>query len=112
MPRTDHVHVEVPAGLQSWLDADDRMRPWLGKAVAIVDGCYARERADNPNAAGSISFTVTMHENARPSGRPGAVEGPVRGIIMCATRQLMSIKMPLFTGKEGATYTVKAHFEP
>jgi hypothetical protein len=112
VPRTDHVRVDVPAGLQHWLDEDDRMRPWLGKAVSVVDSCYAKVRADDPNATGSIAFTVTMHENARPSGSVGSVSGPINSIVMCATRGLFGVKMPLFTGSEGASYSVKVHFNP
>ena len=112
VPHTDHVHVDVPSGLQHWLDEDDRMRPWLGKAVGVADSCYAKVRAEDPNAAGAISFTVTMHENARPSGTVGAVSGPVNSIIMCATRGLLGVKMPLFTGNEGESYSVKVRFDP
>jgi hypothetical protein len=112
VPHTDHVRVDVPAGLQHWLDEDDRMKPWLSKAVNVADACYAKVRADNRAAAGVIAFTVTMHENARPSGGVSSVSGPINGIIMCATTRLLGVKMPLFTGDEGASYTVKVRFEP
>ncbi|HET8939678.1 MAG TPA: hypothetical protein VFN67_39840 [Polyangiales bacterium] len=112
VPHTDHVRVDVPAGLQHWLDEDDRMRPWLGKAVSVADGCYAKVRADEPNAAGVITLAVTMHENARPSGSVSSVSGPLNSIIMCATRGLFSVKMPLFTGTEGESYSVRVRFDP
>lgn len=112
VPQTDHVRFEVPSGLQHWLDEDDRMRPWLGKAVAVADTCYANVRADNPNASGEIAFVVTMHKNARPSGNVSSVSPGLNSIVMCATTRLMGVKMPLFTGTEGATYTVRARFTP
>ena len=112
VPSTEHVHVEVPAGLQHWLDEDDRMRPWLGKAMAVVDACYAERRASNPTTGGTITFEVTMHKNARPSGRLVAADPSVSGIVMCATTRLYSIKMPLFTGDEGDRQTVRVRFQP
>lgn len=112
VPQTDHVRVEVPSGLQHWLDEDDRMRPWLGKAMNVADSCYAKVRADNPGASGEIAFVVTMHENARPSGKVSSVSSPISGIVMCATTRLLGVKMPLFTGKEGESYTVRVRFEP
>jgi hypothetical protein len=112
VPSTDHVRVDVPAGLQGWLDADDRMRPWLGKAIAVADSCYAKLRADNPAAAGEIAVQITMHENARPSGRLASAAPAVSGITICATTRLLGVKMPLFTGREGETYTVRVRFSP
>jgi hypothetical protein len=112
VPQTDHVRVEVPAGLQHWLDEDDRMRPWLGKAINVADSCYAKVRADDPGASGEIAFVVTMHENARPSGRVSSVSSPISGIVMCATTRLLGVKMPLFTGTEGESYTVRVRFTP
>jgi hypothetical protein len=106
------VHVEVPAGLQHGLDEDDRMRPWLSKAVNVADSCYADERADNPAAAGAITVQVTMHENARPSGKVASVSPGIGGIVMCATTRMLGVKMPLFTGKEGESYTLRVHFDP
>jgi len=88
------------------------MRPWLGKAVNVADSCYAKVRADDPRAAGEISFVVTMHENARPSGKVTSVSSPISGIVMCATTRLLGVKMPLFTGDEGASYTVRVRFTP
>lgn len=112
VPQTDHVRVDVPSGLQHWLDEDDRMRPWLGKAVNVADSCYAKVRADNPNASGEIAFVVTMHENARPSGKVSSVSPSISGIVMCATTRLLGVKMPLFTGTEGESHTVRVRFEP
>jgi hypothetical protein len=112
VPQTDHVRVDVPSGLQHWLDEDDRMRPWLSKAINVADSCYAKVRADNPGASGEIAFVVTMHENARPSGKVSSVSSPISGIVMCATTRLLGVKMPLFTGKEGESYTVRVRFEP
>lgn len=112
VPRTDHVHVEVPTGLQHWLDEDDRMRPWLSKAVNVADSCYANERTDDPSVSGAISLVVTMHENARPSGKVGSVSPGLSGIVMCATTRMLGVKMPLFTGSEGETYTVRVRFDP
>jgi hypothetical protein len=112
VPSTDHVRVDVPPGLQAWLDADDRMRPWLGKAIATADGCYAKVLADNPGASGDIAVQLTMHENARPSGRVSSVASAVDGVVMCATTRMLGVKMPLFTGNEGDTYTVREHFTP
>lgn len=112
VPSTEHVRVDVPAGLQGWLDADDRMRPWLGKAIAVADSCYAKLRADNAAAAGEIAVQLTMHENARPSGRVASTTPALSGITMCATTRLLGVKMPLFTGTEGETYTVRVRFSP
>jgi hypothetical protein len=112
VPSTSHFHIDVPAGLQAWLDADDRMRPWLGKAVIAVDSCYADLRRDNPSASGVITFSVTMHQNARPSGAVGSLPAPLRSLVPCVTSSLWSVRMPLFTGDEGARYEVAAHFDP
>lgn len=112
VPHTDHVRVEVPAGLQRWLDEDDRMRPWLRKAVSVADACYASERADAPGASGVVALQVTMHENARPSGRVSSVSPAISGIVMCATTRMLGVKMPLFTGAEGESHTVRVRFDP
>jgi hypothetical protein len=112
VPHTDHVRVEVPSGLQHWLDEDDRMKPWLGKAVNVADSCYSKVRADNPSASGVIAVKVSMHENARPSGGVSSISGDIKSIVMCATTKLLGIKMPLFTGNEGETYTVRIRFDP
>jgi hypothetical protein len=110
VPSTDHVHVEIPAGLQGWLNADDRMRPWLSKAVSVVDACYAELRNSDPGASGTATFSVTMHENARPSASVGSLPGPLQPLLLCVTTRLIGVKMPLFTGDEGASYTVRVRF--
>jgi hypothetical protein len=112
VPSTSHVHIEVPAGLQTWLNADDRMRPWLAKAIAATDACYADERASQPALGGRIAFRLTMHENARPSAAPSSVPVGLQGMVLCVTARLIGVKMPLFTGKEGDTYTVRVQFQP
>lgn len=112
VPSTDHVRVDVPPGLQAWLDADDRMRPWLSKAISAVDACYSEVRSGDPGAAGTIVFSVTMHRTARPSADVQSVPGPLRSMVICATRRLLGVKMPLFTGTEGERYSVQAHFQP
>jgi hypothetical protein len=111
VPNTEHVRVEVPAGLQAWLDKDTRMQPWLAKVMKVIDDCYAGVRADSPSAAGTIVFRVTMHENARPDPDIQALPGPLSGVVACATGQLMRTRMPLFTGSEGEQYVVRVKFE-
>lgn len=88
------------------------MRPWLSKAVNVADSCYAKAREDDANAAGVIALNVTMHENARPSGGVSSVSGPIKSIVSCATMRLLGVKMPLFTGTEGETHTVRIRFDP
>jgi hypothetical protein len=110
IPNTARVHVEVPAGLQRWLDADTRMQPWLNKVMPVIDTCYGNVLSGNANAKGTISFRVTMHANARPDPDVQSLPGELSGIVTCATGQLMRIKMPLFTGTEGESYTVKVRF--
>jgi hypothetical protein len=111
VPHTDHVQIDVPKGLQHWLDADTRMQPWVTKVVSIADACYADERKDNPKAAGVITVKVTMHENERPDVDVASVPSQLGGVIACATTKLMRGRPPLFTGKEGDSYTVKIHFD-
>ena len=112
VPSTDHVRVDVPAGLQGWLDADDRMRPWLGKAIAVADSCYAKVRADNPSASGEIAVQVTMHENARPSGRVASASPAVSGITMCATTRLLAVNFLFNDTATTEIYTVRVKFWP
>jgi hypothetical protein len=88
------------------------MRPWLGKAVNAIDSCYADLRRGNPSAAGVITFSVTMHQNARPTGAVASLPAALRSLVPCVTTSLWSARMPLFTGDEGARYDVAAHFEP
>lgn len=111
VPKTDHVHIDVPKGLQHWLDADTRMQPWVNKVVSVADGCYERERKDNPKAAGVIPIKITMHENERPDADIGSVPSSLGAVIACGTTKLMGSRPPLFTGKEGESYTVKIHFD-
>jgi len=107
VPRTANVHVELPAGLQADLDADPRMQPWVNRVVAIADECHAKNRS----ARGAIQARVTMHENERPDADIRALPGQLSSIVACATGSLMRIKMPLFTGREGAGYDVRIVFE-
>jgi hypothetical protein len=111
VPRTDHVHVEVPKGLQAWLDADTRMQPWVADVMRVADRCYAREREGNASAAGVIEVAVTMHKDARPDADILALPPRLSGIVVCATGDLMRSGMPLFTGTEGERYTVRIGFE-
>lgn len=111
VPKTDHVHIDVPKGLQHWLDADTRMQPWVNKVVSVADACYERERKDNPKAAGVIPIKITMHENERPDADVGSVPSSLGAVIACGTTKLMGSRPPLFTGKEGESYTVKIHFD-
>ncbi len=107
VPRTDHVHVELPAGLQSDLDADPRMQPWVEKAITIMDNCHAKERSNT----GTVEAALVMHENARPGAEARALPSSLRGVAACATMALMRTKVPLFTGREGTRYTVRIVFE-
>jgi hypothetical protein len=110
VPNTSRVHVEVPPGLQRWLDADTRMQPWLNKVIPVIDGCYGKVLNDNANAHGAITFRVTMHENARPDPDIQSLPGELSGVVACATGQLMRARMPLFTGTEGESYVVRVKF--
>jgi hypothetical protein len=112
VPRTDHVHVEVPKGLQAWLDADSRMQPWVADVMRVADRCYAAERDRNASASGVIEVAVTMHKDARPDADVLALPPQLSGMVVCATGDLMRSGMPLFTGNEGERYTVRIAFEP
>jgi hypothetical protein len=87
------------------------MQPWVNKVVSVADACYERERKDNPKAGGVIPVKVTMHENERPDADVGSVPSSLGGVIACATTKLLGARPPLFTGKEGESYTVKIHFD-
>ena len=78
MPHTDHVHIDVPKGLQHWLDADTRMQPWVNKVVSVADGCYERGAQGQPKAAGVDPVKITMHENERPDADVGSVPSSTR----------------------------------
>jgi hypothetical protein len=110
IPQTDNVKADVPAGLQRFLDADPRMQPWVNKVMSVAEQCYAKERASNPLAKGVISVNIVMHQNERPDASLGSLPVLLAGIIPCATSKLMGSRMPLFTGDEGAKYTVRIHF--
>jgi hypothetical protein len=110
IPNTSRVRVEVPPGLQAWLDKDTRMQPWLGKVIKVIDACYGDVLSSNASAAGTITFKITMHENARPDPDIQSLPGQLSGVVACATGQLMRTKMPLFTGREGETYVVRVKF--
>jgi hypothetical protein len=112
VPRTQHVHAEVPKGLQAWLDADSRMQPWVAQVMRVADTCYARVRDSVPNASGVIEVAVTMHKDARPDPDILALPPQLSGIVACATGDLIRSGMPLFTGSEGERYTVRVVFEP
>jgi hypothetical protein len=110
VPSTAHVKVDVPRGIQGFLDADPRMQPWVTSVIGVADACYTTERKTNPAAEGEIDVKVTMHENDRPDADILKLPPQLSGIVACATGKLMRIKMPLFTGKEGLKETVKLHF--
>ncbi len=110
VPKTVHVAIDVPSGLQSDLDRDPRMQPWVNQVVATIDRCYGGEAKSK--AAGTIEVLVTMHENERPDADIKQLPPALSPIVACATGGLMRTKMPLFTGKEGSRYTVKLRFSP
>jgi len=111
VPQSEHVHVDVPRGLQALLDADPRMQPWVTKVMAVVDQCYATERARSADAAGVVEVAVTMHANARPDADIRTIPPSLGGLAACATSQLMRQKrMPLFTGPEGEKHTLRIRF--
>jgi hypothetical protein len=107
VPSTAHVRVELPSGLQQDLDDDPRMQPWVDKVIAIADSCHAKARG----AQGTIEAAVTMHDEARPDVDVRSVSAQLGGLVACATGSLMRTKMPLFTGREGARYVVRLHFQ-
>jgi hypothetical protein len=111
VPRTDHVHVDVPKGLQAWLDADTRMQPWVATVMRVADRCYAQVRESNAGAAGTIEVAVTMHKDARPDADILALPPQLSGIVACGTGDLIRSGMPLFTGNEGERYTLRLVFQ-
>jgi hypothetical protein len=98
--------------LQHWLNEDDRMIPWLNKAVTTVDGCYAELRTSNPQAAGTIALSVVMHKNARPTGTVSTLPSALKSMVACVTTRLWSVRMPLFTGTEGQRFAVQVRLTP
>lgn len=107
IPRTAHVSIDVPAGLQADLDKDPRMQPWANQVVSVIDKCHTQNAA----ALGTIEVLITMHENARPNADIKKLPGALSPVVACATGGLMRTKMPLFTGSEGARYAVKINFK-
>jgi hypothetical protein len=107
IPRTEHVHVDIPAGLQTDLDADPRMQSWVDQVIAIADRCHGQARGN----VGAIDALITMHENARPDADMRGLPPQLGGLVACATGALMRTKMPLFTGREGTRYPVRIVFE-
>lgn len=107
VPSTAHVRAELPAGLQQDLDEDPRMQSWLDRVIAIADGCHAQARGNR----GTIEAVITMHENSRPDADVRSVPSQLGGVVACATGALLRTKMPLFTGREGARYVVRLHFQ-
>jgi hypothetical protein len=110
VPKTVHVAIDVPAGLQADLDRDPRMQPWVNQVVATIDRCYGSESKSNTQLAGTIEVLVTMHENERPDADIKQLPPALSPIVACATGGLMRTKMPLFTGKEGSRYAVRLRF--
>jgi hypothetical protein len=102
----------VPDGLQQLLDGDTRMQPWVTKVMNVANQCYSKELASNPNAQGVISVRVTMHVNERPDAALASLPPQLAGIVPCASTALMRTRMPLFTGDEGAQYSVRMTFSP
>jgi hypothetical protein len=105
VPESAHVKIELPAGLQADLDHDPRMQPWVNKAVSAIERCYTPLR--DAGAAGVIEVRLVMHENERPSAEPGKLPSALTPMVPCVTGDLLRVKMPLFTGKEGTRYTLK-----
>jgi hypothetical protein len=112
VPKTVHVQIDVPAGLQADLDHDPRMQPWVNQVVATIDRCYGSESKSNTKLSGTIEVLVTMHENERPDADIKQLPPALSPIVACATGGLMRTKMPLFTGKESSRYSVRLRFVP
>jgi hypothetical protein len=112
VPKTAHLAIDIPSGLQADLNHDPRMQPWVNQVVATIDRCYGGESKSNAKLAGTIEVLVTMHENERPDADIKQLPPALSPIVACATGGLMRTKMPLFTGKEGTRYPVKIRFSP
>jgi hypothetical protein len=112
VPKTTHVQIDLPAGLQADLNHDPRMQPWVNQVVTTIDRCYGSESKGNTKLSGTIEVLVTMHENARPDADIKQLPPALSPIVACATGGLMRAKMPLFTGAEGSRYTVRLRFSP
>ena len=109
VPRTAHVRVEIPAGMQALLDDDPRMQPWVDKAMAIIEVCYASKGG---GTSATMSGVVTMHKDARPDVDVTSLPPSLAGVVACATGDLMRNRMPLFSGPEGQRHTLKVRFSP
>lgn len=107
VPSTDHVRMQIPSGLQADLDKDPRMQPWANQVIGVIDRCYT----STGSSPGTIEVRITMHENSRPDADLGGVPNGLAPVVACATGGLMRTKMPLFTGAEGARYTVRINFQ-
>lgn len=112
VPKTVHVAIDVPSGLQADLDRDPRMQPWVNQVIATIDRCYGSASKSNGKLTGTIEVLVTMHENERPDADIKQLPPALSPIVACATGGLMRTKMPLFTGKEGSRYPVRIRFSP
>ena len=95
--------------MQALLDADTRMQPWVNKAIAIIDRCYASKGF---GTKATIVGEITMHADARPDVDVKSLPPTLAGVVACATGDLMRNKMPLFTGPEGQHHTLKVRFTP
>ena len=108
VPHTDHVKVDVPAGMQALLDADPRMQKWVDKVIAVADRCY---QSKGGGASATIVVDVTMHKDARPDADIRSLPPSLAGVVACGTGDLMRTKMPLFCGPEGEHHTLKIKFK-
>lgn len=111
VPSSAHVRVDVPKGLQAWLDADTRMQPWVNQVMNVANQCYAKVRQEDASAGGVIVVLLTMHKDDRPDADIKTLPPALSGVVACATGDLMRTHMPLFTGTEGDKQTVRIHFE-
>lgn len=111
VPRTAHVHAALPAALQALLDDDPRMQPWVNRVISVADACYVKNNGRGMASAGTITATVTMHENARPDVDIDSLPPQLSSVVACATGDLMRNRMPLFTSAEGERHRVSLHFE-
>ncbi|MGD8862558.1 MAG: hypothetical protein PVI30_21285 [Myxococcales bacterium] len=98
--------------MQSLLDADPRMQPWVNAVMRVADRCYAAQRAKDASAGGTIVATATMHQNARPTVDIDTLPPALAGVVACATGDLMRNRMPLFTGPEGQRHRLQIRFTP
>lgn len=109
-PTSKHVTLDLPAGLKDDLASDKRMKPWLDTAIGHATRCYEREAKSTPGLSGTVEVLIVMHENARPDASLKTLPSQLAGVFTCVSGAMMSVKMPLFTGKEGQRYTARAKF--